>query len=143
MGYEVREFTILKRVNEKSIRVSCRCGADYTQPFGDFVPQYMEEFKQYQNFNAECPECREVTVFNLNIPETRAQDIDQEPFMPPHEKEQRETLRELLWKLRPDLDESKREQTEKEKAREMEEIYGTDLETIKAMFSREISMITE
>ena len=141
MGYMEQEKTYLKRVNEKSIRVACRCGVEYTQPFGDFVPEYIEEFGQYQNFNAECPECKEVTVFNLNIPITAAEDVPEEPFFPEHERQQREPLRALLWKLRPDLNEAEREAVEIEKRAEMESLYNADIETIRDMYKRELDLL--
>ena len=143
MGIEARQKTILKKLNEKSVVVACRCGVDYRHDLKGWEPAFVEEFNQYENLGTECPECGEVTFFNINIPPTRAEDIDQEPFLPDEEKQQRENIRALLWKLRPDLDETEREKVEKQQEKELEELHGADIETVRAMYRREIDLLTE
>ena len=139
MGNEKQEISILKRVNQKSVRVACNCGTEYTHNIDGFEPRFIEEFNQYENLTTgPCPECNSFTVFNLNIPPTEAEDAPEEPFLPELEKQQREPLRALLWKVRPDLNEADREAVEIEKRAEMESLYNADLETIKEMYKREI-----
>ena len=73
----------------------------------------------------------------------KRQDIDQEPFFPEEEKLQRDNIRALLWKVRPDLNEAEREKAEKEKVKEVESYFGTDIETVKAIYEREKNLLTE
>ena len=144
MEIQKQEISILKRVNQKSVRVACNCGQEYTHNIDGFEPKFIEEVGQYENLTTgPCPECNSFTVFNLNIPETEADDVDQAPFLPPLEAQQREPLRELIWKVRPDLDEAEREKVEQQRKEEIESHFNADLETIKQMFYREVDPFRE
>lgn len=126
------------KVNDKSIRVLCDNGHQYNHKTDNFEPVFLEEFQQYESLQTVCPECNLITIFNMNIPESEfdEDEIDQEPFFPPGEKEAREKVRAVMWQQRKDLKGKDRAQHDKDKKDQLEKKYMLPLETIKDQAKR-------
>lgn len=127
---ELNDKTHIIRVNQASVRVACDCGVDYTHNLGTWKCKTMGD--SYENLMTHCPECEQTTIFNLNLPESEfdEQEIYEAPHYPPGEKEAREQVRALMWKVRPDLTGKDRAAFEKQKRQEVEKRYGLPLEAI-------------
>lgn len=101
----IPQRTHIMRVNEKSIRILCDCGTEYTHQLANWEPAPLDEQGNYETLATICPECDQATFFNMNLPDSEfdEQEIWEEPYFPPGEKEARAAVREVMWKTRKDL----------------------------------------
>lgn len=89
----------------ETLRVVClNCGIESEFNLSGWEPQFLEEFKQYENYAAPCEHCGSMEIININLPEHDEMELDvMEELAPPEEVEQRKKVRDLMWKKRPDL----------------------------------------
>lgn len=142
---DINPKTHIIRVNEKSIRVWCDCENEYNVKIDTFDPQIVPETGTYETLRTECPACNQITFFNMDLPESEhdEQEIYEEPFFPPGEKEARELVRQVMWKARKDLKGKDRAAFEKNKKAELEKAYGLPINEIKKNAQRVARLFTE
>lgn len=129
----------IERINEKSIYVRCSCENGFNQPTDKFDPQFLEEFGQYENLTTNpCPNCGMQHAFNLNIPESEyeIEELETEPYFPVGEKKARDSVRDLMWKFRPDLKGKDRAAYAKEKQDAAESHFGKSIAEIRSSLKR-------
>jgi hypothetical protein len=128
---------MLKKYDQGRLDVFCvKCNETFTETVPDgYESKYLDEFGQYENFMVYCPNCKKngknVTIhINLNIPEGEMDEEDLEFQMPLHEINARKYVRDLMWKVRPDLKGKDRAQFN----RNRRPIPRVKIEQIKKMF---------
>lgn len=134
----VNDFSYIIRVNEKSVRIHCLCGSEYTHQTANWEPKQVDDLGNYETLATICPTCGRATFFNMSLPDSEfdEQEVWEEPHFPPGEKEARALVREVMWKHRPDLKGKDRAAHEKEKRDQLEKKYGLPLEDIKDQAKR-------
>jgi hypothetical protein len=132
-------MTHITKVNDKSVRIQCDCGVNYNHSLADYQPEFVEDFGQYVNLRTQCPDCNQLTFFNMNLPETadHEAEVEAEPYWPDGEKEARERVRQVMWKFRPDLKGKDRAELARKHREQIEKRWGADFETVKGFIKRE------
>lgn len=137
------ETARIVRVNAESIRIKCKCEREFTVPFSEYITEFNEEFGSYFNFNCWCEECNNIFILNMNIPATKYHEFDMVPYMDQEEIRQRELIRQVIWKIRPDLAEMNREEVEAAEIKRLEEEYGASIEEIEIMLASDAEKLRE
>lgn len=90
---------------EKDIlALRCYCGHHFESDSSQFISRFVEEFQEYENYQADCPKCG-MTIFpNMNIPISEYEEYELEmTVMPFYDINTRKYLRDFIWAKREDL----------------------------------------
>ncbi|MGG4042130.1 hypothetical protein [Bacillus smithii] len=85
---------MLKEVDNSKITIECnQCKNIYEEDITGKTIQFIDEFKEYENFSSICPNCSSIELFNMNLPpESEDFPLDQ---MPQDEQINRTNVRKL------------------------------------------------
>jgi hypothetical protein len=72
---EEKEMPIQKYESQKWV-IDCMCQETFEESIpSDYEMRYLQEFKEYENYNCVCPHCGNTTVINVNTPGTEPQEV--------------------------------------------------------------------
>ena len=135
---------------DTNIKINCEyCSTSFYFPEPENDLEFMEEMQIWGNPSTECPGCaaagrQTFHAININLPESEfdEQEIDEEPFFPPGEKEKRDAIRALMFRKRPDLKGKKPAAINKAKKAAIEKKFGLPIEEVRAVYADHVQKLT-
>jgi hypothetical protein len=101
---------MIKDYKDKEFEIECDCckGTYKHKVPVDFVPRFIPEFQQYENYKIECPHCKQqgkqvITHININLPPGDYDEEEIEVMISSNELNERKKVRDFMWDFRPDL----------------------------------------
>lgn len=120
------------------IKIDCSvCGTSFEFPEPAQQP-VLNDYGKWEAPRAGCPGCKAKGIetihmlnFDMPVSEFDPQEIGEEPYFPSGEYEKRNKIRDLMWKVRPDLKTSSRAMADQNARAATEKKYGKSIEAIR------------